>query len=223
MDVERCEADAVNALAVEIRVALILQPLARLDECPRRLRRAFDVRDRHRAAGAAPFVGAVDAVLHPLEIGQHVIVAPALRAEPLPFVVVAGCAAQKDHAVDRTGAAQNLAARPVHGSAAETGLRFGLVTPVHFRIRDQLAKAHRNVNPGIAIASASLDHAQRHVWIFRQPCRQHAAGRARADHDDVEFRIETGPVHEDISATRFSATPRANDGSISASGRQRGG
>src|SRR4051812_45297473 len=77
VNVERREADAVNALAVEIRVALILQALAGLHECPRRRRRAFDVRHRHRAAGAAPRVGAIDAVLHPLEIGQHVVVAPA--------------------------------------------------------------------------------------------------------------------------------------------------
>ena len=199
VDVERREADAVNALAVEIGVALILQALAGLDECLCRRRRALDVRHRHRAAGAAPFVGAIDAVLHPLEIGQHVIVAPAARAEALPFVIVAGGAAQEDEAVDGAGAAQNLAARPDHGSAAKTRFGFGFVAPVHLRVRDQFAKTHRNVNPGIAIASAGLDDAKRHFWIFRQPRRQHAAGGAAADHDDIEFRIKTGFAHQDVS------------------------
>ena len=197
VDVERREADAVDALAVEIGVALVLQALAGLHKGPCRRRGALDVRHRHRAAGAAPRVGAIDAVLHPLEIGQHVVVAPAARAEALPFVIIAGCAAQEDEAVDGAGAAQNLAARPDHGSAAETRFRLGFVTPVHLRVRDQLAKAHRNVNPGITIASAGLDDAQRHVWIFRQPRRQHAAGGAGAGHDDVEFRIKTGFTHQE--------------------------
>jgi hypothetical protein len=48
----------------------------------------------------APLVRAVDAVLHPLEVGQHVLVAPAPRAEPLPFIVVAWRSAQEDEAVD---------------------------------------------------------------------------------------------------------------------------
>ena len=198
VDVERREADAVDALAVEIGVARVLQPLAGLDECLCRRRGAFDVRHRHRAAGAAPRVGAIDAVLHPLEIGQHVVVAPAARAETLPFVIIAGRAAQEHEAVDGAGAAQHLAARPDHGAAAEPRFGFGLVAPVHLRVRDQLAEPHRNMNPGIAIASAGLDDAKRHFWIFRQPGRQHAAGGTAAGHDDIEFRIETGFTHQDV-------------------------
>jgi hypothetical protein len=55
------------------------------------------------------------------------------------------------------------------------------------------------MNPGIAIASACLDDAQRHFWIFRQSRRQHATGGTAADHDDVEFRIKTGFTHQEFS------------------------
>src|SRR5450631_557937 len=132
VDVERRETDTVDALAVESRVALILQPLAGFDECLRNRAWPLALRDRHWSAGAAPLICAVDAMFHPLEVRQHVRVTPALCTKPLPFVVVAGVATQEHQSVDGAGAAQHLAARPDDLSTAETGLRFGGVAPVYF-------------------------------------------------------------------------------------------
>ena len=135
--------------------------LAGLDEGLAHRGGPLDVGDRHRPAGAAPLVGAVDAVLHPLEVRQHVLVAPALRAEPLPVVVVARRAAQEHQAVDRARPAQHLAARPDDAAAVQPRLRLGLVAPVDFRVGHELAETPGNMDPGIAVAPAGLDDAQR--------------------------------------------------------------
>src|SRR5665213_1190307 len=195
VDVERRETDAVDAFAVEVRIALVLQPLASFDKGLRGSRWPLDVRDRHRAAGAAPLIRAVDAMLHPLEIGQHIPVAPALRTQPLPFVIVAWCAAQENKSVDGAGAAQHLAARPDDAAAAEARLRLGLVAPVHVRIGDELTKPHGDVDPGIAVAAAGLDSAKRNVWILREARRQHAPRGPSADHNDIEFGVQSGFTH----------------------------
>ena len=200
VDVERRKADAVDAFAVEIRVALVLQALAGLDKGLRHRRGPLDVGDRHRAAGAAPLIRAVDAMLHPLEVGQHVLVAPAPRAEPLPLVIVARRAAQEHQPVDRARSAHHLAARPDDAAAAQPRLRLGLVTPVDVGIGHELAEPPGNMDPGIAVAPAGLDHAERNPGVFRQPRRQHASGRSGAGHHDVEFHIEPGFCHDCPSA-----------------------
>ena len=80
------------------------------------------VGDFQRPAGAVEVVGAARIVLGALEVGQHRVVVPALAAALAPFVVVGGVAAHIDHAVDRAGAAQHLAARLVHDAVVELGL-----------------------------------------------------------------------------------------------------
>ncbi len=200
VDVERCEADAIDALAVEIGVVLILQAFAGLDKGLRHRRRTLDVGNRDRTPGAAPLIRAVDAMLHPLEIGQYVLVAPAPGAQPLPLVIVARRASQKHQPVDGARPAHHLAARPDDAAAAQPRLRLGFVAPVDFRVGDELAEAPGNMDPGIAVAPAGLDHAQRNPGVFRQPCRHHASGRSGAGHHDVEFHIEPGFCHDGPSA-----------------------
>src|SRR5882672_214800 len=78
--------------------------------------------DAPLAAAAVTVVGAVHEVLVLLEIGQHIVPAPAGIAELAPVIVVAGLAAHVDHAVDRGAAAEHLAARIVDGATAEPGL-----------------------------------------------------------------------------------------------------
>src|SRR4029453_12181858 len=73
-------------------------------------------------ADAMELVGAALLVLGALEVGQDRIVVPALAAPLAPFIVVVGVAAHIDHAVDRAGAAQDLAARLVHDAVVELGL-----------------------------------------------------------------------------------------------------
>src|SRR5262245_1381664 len=165
--VELHDADAVDALAVEVAVVGILQARAGFDEGAGVSRGVLDVGDGHGAALTAVGVGAGDVVLHALEVGQHVLVAPAAGAEGLPGVVVAGRAAQEDKAVDRTRAAQHPAARPAEPPTVETGLGLGLIAPVDARIGYQLAEAQGNVDPRIAVALARLDQAHLDGGVLR--------------------------------------------------------
>src|SRR5262249_61629933 len=123
-------------------------PRARLDERLRGYRGLPDVGDGHRPMLTAISVGAAEVVLHALEIGQHVLVAPALGAQGFPSVVVAGRAAQEHEAIDRAGTAEQLAARPAQAPAVEMRLRLRLVAPVDVRIWHQFAEAQRNLDPG---------------------------------------------------------------------------
>ena len=120
VDVEGRETDAIDALAIEIRVALVLQPM----QASTNAFATVDGRLMLRLSSGRrcwPFISAVDAMFHPLEVGQHVTIAPTLRAQPLPFVIVAGRAPQEHHSVDGAGAAQHLAAGPDDATAAEVG------------------------------------------------------------------------------------------------------
>ena len=131
--VELHDAHPVDALAVEVRVARMLQAGARFHEGLGVRGGLLDVGDGHGTALAAPGVGAAHVVLHALEVGQYVLVAPAGGARRFPAVVVAGRAAQEHQAVDRARAAQHLAARPAQAPAVEMRLGLGLVAPVDGR------------------------------------------------------------------------------------------
>ncbi len=77
----------------------------------------IEVGDRQRALGAAVERVAALALLHPAEIGQHVGIAPAAIAALGPMVEVSRLAAVPDHAVDRRGPAERLAARRINPAA----------------------------------------------------------------------------------------------------------
>src|SRR5205807_4083699 len=107
-------ADAFLVGTVEVLDPLVAGLLAGLEEALVDLRWIGLVGDVERSAGAVEVVAAAFVVLGLLEERQYVVVAPALVAELAPVVVVPGVAAHIEHGVDRRGAAQRLAARPVH-------------------------------------------------------------------------------------------------------------
>src|SRR5207249_9110179 len=80
-------------------------------------RRAHRVRDVQWSADAVEIVGAALLVLRLLEERQYRIPVPAFAAALAPAVVIGRGTAHIDHAVDRAGAAQHLAARLVEGTA----------------------------------------------------------------------------------------------------------
>ena len=133
------------------------------------------------------FVGAALLVLGLLEIGQHVVKAPADIAALAPAVVVLVLAAHIEQAVDRARSAQHLAARLEHLAAVQARLRLGLVHPVDGFFLEQLAVAERHMDPDVAFLRAGLEQQHRMLAVRAQPIGQHAAGRARADDDVVEF------------------------------------
>jgi hypothetical protein len=72
------------------------------------------------------------------------------------MVEIFGLAADIDHAVDRRGTAEHLAARPEYAAIAGAGVGLGLVAPVDRRVGEGLAKAERNVDPPVAVLAAGL-------------------------------------------------------------------
>ena len=138
-----------------------------------------------RPPGAVEFVAAAHVVLGAPEVGQRRIVVPALATALPPFVVVGRIAAHVHHAVDRTGAAQNLAARLVHDAAVELGLRFAVEHPVDLRIVEGLVVAKRDVDPGIGVAWSGFEQQHAKAAILAQSPGDGAAGRAGPGHDEI--------------------------------------
>ena len=132
-------------------------------------------------------VGAAYLVLRLLEIGQHVVIAPADIAALPPAVVVLMLATHIEQAVDRARPAQHLAARLKHLPAAKAGFRFGLVHPVDGLFLEQFAVAERDVNPDVGVLRPCLQQQHRMPAIGAQPVREHAAGGAGADDDVIEL------------------------------------
>ena len=107
--------------------------------------------DLQRPADAVEIVGAALLVLGLLEERQDAIPVPALAAALAPAVVIGRGAAHVDHAVDRAGAAQHLAARLVEGAAVELRLGLALEHPVDPRIGVGLGVAERDMDPRVAV------------------------------------------------------------------------
>lgn len=79
---------------------------------------------------------------------QDFVVAPAAAAHLRPAVEVRRVAADVQHAVDRGGAAEDAAARPVDGAAGGAGFGLGGEHPVHLWVVDELEHAGGDVDPG---------------------------------------------------------------------------
>ncbi len=177
---------ALLARAVEIVVARDARLLRCGDEGLAQLVRVALVGDAERAAGAVERVGAALLVLGLLEIGQHVVVAPADIAELAPVVEILLLAADIDAAIDRARAAQHLAARLNDAAAVELGLGLALIEPVDLRVLEQLAVAQGDVDPGVAVLAAGLEQQHALGAGRREPVGEHAARRAAADDHVVE-------------------------------------
>ena len=152
------------------------------------------VRHRQRAAGAVIFVGAALLVLGLLEIGQHVLIAPAGIAALAPAIVILVLAADVQQAVDRTRSAQHLAARLKHLPAVQARLGLGLVHPVDGLFLEQLAVAERHVDPEVGVLRAGFEQQHRMLAVRAETIGEHASGRARTDDDVIEFQNFGGSV-----------------------------
>ena len=74
---------------------------------------------RERSADAMILIRTALLVFGLFEIGQDIFIGPASAALLPPQIIIAGMAADIDHAVDRTGPAQHLAARLVQAPPFE--------------------------------------------------------------------------------------------------------
>ena len=100
-----------------------------------------------------------DAALETLEVGQDVDIAPAAVAELGPVVEVLALAAVDDMAVDRTRAAERLAARGIDPPAGGVGPGFLLIAPVNGGVVERLHETGRDVDHRVGVGGASLEDA----------------------------------------------------------------
>ncbi len=124
-------------------------------------------------------------LFRPFEIGQQFGIAPAAGTRLRPVIVIAGMATDIDHAVDRRGTAQHPATRMSKAAIIEMRFRFRLVGPVEARRGQELPHARGHLNGPVLIHRASFQQQHPAIGVFRQPGRQHAAGRPRADNDVI--------------------------------------
>src|SRR5205085_4623785 len=121
---------------------------------------------------------------------------PAGIAELPPVVEIFGLAADIDHAVDRRGTAEHLAARPEYAAIPGAGIGLGLVAPIDRRVGEGLAKTERDVDPAIAVLAAGLEQEHARRRILAEPRRDCAPGRAGADDDEVGFDLVLLSCHK---------------------------
>src|SRR4029450_9595254 len=93
-----------------------------------------------------------DAPLQPLEIGQHIRIAPTAIAVLRPGVEIQALAAVVDVPVDRGGPAEGLAARRVDAAAPGPGTRLLLVGPIDALHVKGFDEARRQMDVGMPVA-----------------------------------------------------------------------
>ena len=116
-----------------------------------------------------------------------------------------------EHGVDRARPAKRAAARLIPAPSIEARLRHRFQRPVvelgpprHHR-RHERGGAYQDV----AARAARLNETHRDRWIFAQPCRQNAPGRAAAD-DDVIIAHPPVLLRQSLCRTPQNAKARRN-------------
>ena len=142
---------------------------------------------RQRSVAAVVFVRSALLALGLLEIGQHVVIAPAGIAALTPAIVILVLAPHIEQAVDRARTAEHFSARLEHLPAVQSRFRLGLVHPVDGFFLEQFSVAERHVDPEIGILRSGLQQQHGMLAVGAQAIGEHASGRAGADDDIVEF------------------------------------
>ncbi|MNS87473.1 hypothetical protein D3C72_1214200 [compost metagenome] len=137
-----------------------------------------------RPIRAAPAFLAAMAVLHALEVRQHIRIGPAMRAKLFPAVEILRVAAHVNEAVDGGRAADYLAARGGDTTVVEIGFGLGEITPIVALHAHRPRECGGHLDKGAEIGTACLDDDDRITTVFRQAIGDGGACGARTD-DDV--------------------------------------
>ena len=182
------EADALGLGRVEIGAGADLHLARGLDEVAVDGRGVAQRGDRQwpGAAMKALIHRRIGIGLGTPEIGQERVVIPTRAAQRRPLVVIRPVAADVDHAVDRRGPAQHLAARDRHLPPVQPLLRGRGIEPVVPPVLGQQHDPQRHPDQRRAVAWSGLDQADADGRVLRQAIRQNGAGRARADDHVIE-------------------------------------
>ena len=178
------EPEAVLPLAVEIGVGAQLQRGCGIDEGVAGGVGVLLVGDEQRPARAVEVVTPALVRLGALEIGEHVVIAPAGAALGRPVVVIPAVAADIDHRVDRRGTAQAPPARLIAGAPVQPLLRHRLVAIV--RVLEQEGHEARRLHQNVVVAPARFKQTHPARAVHRETPRDSAARAATADDDVVE-------------------------------------
>ena len=165
----------------------------RLPRCARCVQVRGHVLDVERAGGASPPLR-IDAAFRPLEVRPHVVPGPAHMPHRPPVVEIGGHPAAINQRVDGTRASEHAASRPIHGAALEARYGCRLVSPVDRGIGEGAAVTDRRLDPEAGVRSTRLENQDPLPAARRQSLREHAAGRARADDDEVELFHAAGSL-----------------------------
>src|SRR6202011_4974465 len=106
----------------------------------------------------------------------YLVVAPAAAAHLRPIVVIGRVAADIEHAVDRAGAAQGLAARPLQLAAVGAGLAFAEEVPVDLGVVEDAQHPGGNVDHRVAVRGAGFEQYDPSA-VLAQAAGHHTAGR----------------------------------------------
>jgi len=186
VDHELPGAHAVLRLGVGVGHVGVAQALGCLDE--QVAQRAGSDRvghDQRPFAAPVAVVARAQARLALLEVGQHVLIAPAGVTHGGPVVEVVALATVVYQSIDGTRAADDFALRQFDGAPIRTGDGPAAKAPHQLVVEQVLDVARRNVDEGVGVARARLEYTHR-VARLGQPRGHDAARTARADDHVVE-------------------------------------
>jgi len=104
-----------------------------VDKSPvQRILHIITVVNRQRSLFRTILVTGESPVICFLEIGQTMLVAPVPGATFLPLIVIHRMTTHINHAIDRRGTAEHLAAGAMHAPVVEIRFRLGFIGPVKF-------------------------------------------------------------------------------------------
>src|SRR5262249_24113911 len=133
-----------------------------------------------RASGAVILGSAALLVLRFLEVGQDVSKAPAGISQLFPLVIILAMAADIDHGVERTAAAQDLASRPEEFAIFQLRLSLSVVGPIAGCL-EEFGECRRNMDFAFAVGTACFQQQHFDGRIFAETVGEHASGRTGAD------------------------------------------
>ena len=180
----RCHRHPVLLGRVDIRVGRDPGRFGRLDKTRRDRAGIALLGDVHRPADGAELGRSQLVVLESLEIGQHVVVAPARAAHLPPGIEVDRPSPGEHHRVHRAGPAQASSSGHEQFTTSEVGLRPAAVVPVELRA-ELFREGSRDLDVRRPVPAPGLQEQHLDVRFLAETGSQRATGGPRTD--DHEF------------------------------------
>ena len=123
--------------------------------------------DAQRAISAVIVIGTVLEAFGLFEIGQRIGIGPALQAHLAPLIIVAGMAANIDHAIDGRRAAKPPTSGVPELAPIHVGFRLAPKAPIKITLLlDQRANACRHAHQDRGVLAARFKQQHLHIRIF---------------------------------------------------------